>query len=668
MKKKKTVIIAGCLALIIAAAAGLYGYRAYQAGKLADQQNQLCLRLIEIGEYEQGRILAMQNNQTKENEVSQELVVLAAGFQSDYRGGISYADRFQEDKADEIMEEASGLYRDFLEKSELAAADAETDDSQSGYGESDEEKGSLFNSLTGLLFQVEEKMGKAVKEETMQAMLGVMSSDGQGSWESAEFLKEDNSLLSQKVQAVYALKSGNYEEAYENAEAAFERDDSFENRAMLANAAVMLESSPEQAINFIEIATPVTQRNTAGYYLELSSLYFQAQEKEKAKTLVTEAFQKSEKSSDMLGYALKDLVENYQDRYEQDRQTFSYQSDGDELSVLWNRIETLLNLNDRFNYYNIEENGTFYQFVLEVLDELYNSLIIRKVDASAFPSVSVTVNLATETEERLEKSDFALEDMDVAVDDFSLLSADELEDGGAGTSVMLVVDHSGSMDGQPLEDTKKAVASFVKSVQPDTRLGLVMFDNLAEVVVPITTNKNAVSQGVQGIQSAGGTSIWSGLKVGGDELASETGTRIIILLSDGADGSQDMIDEVLAELNKRDIYVYTIGFGGADTNYLSYIATSCKGKFLQALSSEMLGEIYSEIGQYMENEYTIVFTAATEPERYDRHLKIMLQNDASAKRDYYVGVSYQEILGEQNQKPSSDYFIETGGSFMEEQR
>ncbi len=67
-----------------------------------------------------------------------------------------------------------------------------------------------------------------------------------------------------------------------------------------------------------------------------------------------------------------------------------------------------------------------------------------------------------------------------------------------------------------------------------------------------------------------------GFQMAGDELMTETGRKIIILLSDGEDGDTSKIDGVLRQLHQSNIYVYTIGFGGADTEYLSYIANSCK--------------------------------------------------------------------------------------------
>ncbi|MCD7842994.1 MAG: hypothetical protein LUG56_11050, partial [Lachnospiraceae bacterium] len=111
--------------------------------------------------------------------------------------------------------------------------------------------------------------------------------------------------------------------------------------------------------------------------------------------------------------------------------------------------------------------------------------------------------------------------------------------------------------------------------------------------------------------------------------------------------------------------VYTIGFGGADTEYLSYIASQCGGKFIEASSSELLAEIYASIGQYIQNDYIFEFTAVTDTENFSRILRVEADiSDAYAEREYTVGVALEDILSEDEQTPLADYFKQIGGSFM----
>lgn len=662
MKKNRVYLKAAAVVLIIGigilTATCLIRVRSIE--KLKEQQNYMASRLIEMGAYEQGRILAIQNNQMKENEIAQELIVLAAGFQADYASGIRNAEEFLKEKSDEILQESMQLYQKCL--SEIK--ELPSDDELAYQEEKQKVNDRIFEGLMALLFRIENKIHTKVDNETLQIMLEIMASSDMVNYEALELLQKDDSLLSVKVQVSSNLQSGNYINAFENAKTLYEKDPSFENKALLANITAVngknlelgddknAEESTyaERAINFIETVTPLREQNVAAYNLERAYLYFYANKEEKAKDILRTMLTKSIDHDETIAVLLRDFLYQY-------KVINGSALEQHDLAASWKRIQQTL--------YLIEKDTSFYEFVLSVMDELYNGLIIRNIDASLYPEIRVTVNVAIETEKKLRKEDFLLKDMEAKINDFTVTSTEELEDMDA-PSVVLVVDRSGSMEGEPLEDTKKAVVSFVRNMRSDIRVGLVTFDDAAQLVSSVTDNSSAALQGVRAIESGGGTSIWAGLQMAGDELISETGRKIIILLSDGADGDPDRIDEVLRQLHQNNIYVYTIGFGGADTEYLSYIANSCEGKFIQAQSSDMLGAIYAEIGSYMVNEYLITFEAVTELNNFTRMCSVLLeQNNLLAEKKYHVGVDYNEIKTEETKKPAADYFREIGGSRKE---
>lgn len=662
MKKNRVYLKAAAVVLIIGigilTATRLIRVRSIE--KLKEQQNYMASRLIEMGAYEQGRILAIQNNQMKENEIAQELIVLAAGFQADYASGIRNAEEFLKEKSDEILQESMQLYQKCL--SEIK--ELPSDDELAYQEEKQKVNDRIFEGLMALLFRIENKIHTKVDNETLQIMLEIMASSDMVNYKALELLQKDDSLLSVKVQVSSNLQSGNYINAFENAKTLYEKDPSFENKALLANITAVngknlelgddknAEESTyaERAINFIETVIPLREQNVAAYNLERAYLYFYANKEEKAKDILRTMLTKSIDHDETIAVLLRDFLYQY-------KVINGSALEQHDLAASWKRIQQTL--------YLIEKDTSFYEFVLSVMDELYNGLIIRNIDASLYPEIRVTVNVAIETEKKLRKEDFLLKDMEAKINDFTVTSTEELEDMDA-PSVVLVVDRSGSMEGEPLEDTKKAVVSFVRNMRSDIRVGLVTFDDAAQLVSSVTDNSSTALQGVRAIESGGGTSIWAGLQMAGDELISETGRKIIILLSDGADGDTDRIDEVLRQLHQNNIYVYTIGFGGADTEYLSYIANSCEGKFIQAQSSDMLGAIYAEIGSYMVNEYLITFEAVTELNNFTRMCSVLLeQNNLLAEKKYHVGVDYNEIKTEETKKPAADYFREIGGSRKE---
>lgn len=229
---------------------------------------------------------------------------------------------------------------------------------------------------------------------------------------------------------------------------------------------------------------------------------------------------------------------------------------------------------------------------------------------------------------------------------------------------MLVIDRSGSMNGTPLDDTKAAVTSFIKSMDNNTKLGLAAFESRADLLSELGEPRMNILLALDSVSATGGTSIRSGLEVAGEELASvRDGRKIIILLSDGADGDATGIDATLEWLNTQGIIVYTIGFGGADSAYLSKIAESCGGKYLSADSSKVLSEIYSDIGRSMTNDYILEFEAVTDVDNYSRELKVYSKKIGSeVTSEYHVGVKYDDIIAEDGQPPLFDAFRQIGGS------
>lgn len=726
MKKKKTAIYIGCvLAVILAAAgicAGILAWRTHKVNVMVGQQNYLASKLLEMGKYEEGRIMAAQCQQMKENEFSQELLVMAAGFQTDYEVGLLYIDKYLEEGEDPVLISAREIYQDAVHTLSLVSKE-----DRNQYNEAYQSmKEKVNEKLTVLLLQLQERLSVKKNGENILAMLDVMSGSGV-TQEALALLEEDGSLLARKVQVAYAIDKGQYEEAYEKAESLLGDNGCFENRALVANLAAQrapaavrdsradklmeeqaalrekknglqsqyaqesdttvqrdlneemeevqrridalqqeIDAIPaKKAINFIETTTPIRERDTVAFKIELSRLYYQAAQRERARQLLLEVILQEENAEevpeDVAGFLFSDFLKGYLDNNSSSEDLSYGETEVKDLALLWNRMGKLLGFIGTGN----QGEASFYDFVLNTLNQMYNGLIIRRIDATAFPRVRVTVNVSMELEEALQKDDFTVVEQGAPMSEFELLDTATLEETGE-LSVALVVDRSGSMSGSRMEDTKKAVTNFVKTIDESIEVGLLTFDDRAYVATPIGSSRNQVLQGISSIQIGGGTSIYSGLQLAGQELEGKQGRKVVILLSDGEDGSTGMIDGVLDELKRKGISVYTIGVGGADTEYLSYIARKCGGKFVQADSSEVLGEIYSAIGEYMVNDYVIEFTVVTDPDNFSRSIRITVDiDDAFAEKEYHVGVPFDAIEEEMNQKPMADYFRQVGGSWME---
>lgn len=131
--------------------------------------------------------------------------------------------------------------------------------------------------------------------------------------------------------------------------------------------------------------------------------------------------------------------------------------------------------------------------------------------------------------------------------------------------VVLVLDSSGSMEGTPLNETKKAATKFVDTVfEQSANVGVVKYDSEAEIVSPFSTDSTSLKNSISNIRTGGSTDIEDGLATAEAMLSrSSAKKKIIVLMSDGVPNDGKVGEELIAyadELKQKDIYIYTLGF------------------------------------------------------------------------------------------------------------
>ncbi len=199
---------------------------------------------------------------------------------------------------------------------------------------------------------------------------------------------------------------------------------------------------------------------------------------------------------------------------------------------------------------------------------------------------------------------------------------------GEGVDIAIVLDISGSMaalDFEPnrLGAAKQVIRDFVRQRQYD-RIGLVIFATEAFSQVPPTLDYNVLETVLDQTQVSwdigldSGTAIGLGLANGANMLReSEADSRVIVLLTDGANNSGQIDPLTAAEIAKAlDIRVYTIGAarpGPAalpfpdgrieyrdseiDEETLRQIADITGGLYFRAEDTQGLQEIYDTINE-----------------------------------------------------------------------
>lgn len=131
----------------------------------------------------------------------------------------------------------------------------------------------------------------------------------------------------------------------------------------------------------------------------------------------------------------------------------------------------------------------------------------------------------------------------------------------------LVLDHSGSMQGDKIVHMKSATRRVVERLTPQDTVSLVIFDDTVEVVVPATpaADKDALLARIDAIEECGGTAMSLGLQAGQQELqkhANDTSLSHMLLLTDGQTwGDEDTCRSLAEAMGQQGVRITALGLG-----------------------------------------------------------------------------------------------------------
>ncbi|MDF5717877.1 MAG: VWA domain-containing protein [Rhizonema sp. NSF051] len=134
-------------------------------------------------------------------------------------------------------------------------------------------------------------------------------------------------------------------------------------------------------------------------------------------------------------------------------------------------------------------------------------------------------------------------------------------------NLCLILDRSGSMNGQPLETVKRAANNIVDRLNPEDRLSVVVFDHHAKVLISnqVLDKPERIKQQINRINADGGTSIDEGLRLGIEELAKGKKETIsqAFLLTDGENehGDNNRCLKFAQLATNYNLTLNTLGFG-----------------------------------------------------------------------------------------------------------
>lgn len=176
-------------------------------------------------------------------------------------------------------------------------------------------------------------------------------------------------------------------------------------------------------------------------------------------------------------------------------------------------------------------------------------------------------------------------------------------------NLAVVLDRSGSMRGEKLEQAKQAAMMLVEQLDENDIFSLVVYDSDVDVLVPaarIGSKRESLRRVIERIRPGGSTALYAGVKTGGDQLVeflSRQRINRVLLLSDGLANVGPKSNREIASLGQRlagqDISVTTIGLGDSyNEDLMTSLAEASDANYYYVDDVEMLADVFrQELGE-----------------------------------------------------------------------
>jgi tight adherence protein B len=195
-----------------------------------------------------------------------------------------------------------------------------------------------------------------------------------------------------------------------------------------------------------------------------------------------------------------------------------------------------------------------------------------------------------------------------------VLSVETLSQTGRRFDVILALDTSNSVRGEPLAAAVAAARDFVARLAPGIPLGLVTFADHPRVLQGISADHASSLEALTGInQTQLGTALFDSV-VSASELFAGDAQHNIVLLTDGADvDSRADLNAAIQAARAKKVAIYTIGFGGkTNSSVLQALATRTGGTYTPTVQNQ-LSAVYQALVSQLSHQYVVTYRSVSAP-------------------------------------------------------
>jgi len=171
-------------------------------------------------------------------------------------------------------------------------------------------------------------------------------------------------------------------------------------------------------------------------------------------------------------------------------------------------------------------------------------------------------------------------------------------------NLVMILDVSGSMDGNKIKNMRQAAIQFVEQMGDDDFITIVPFSNQPLVLIhheQVGPARENVIRTIESMEAGGDTALYDAIGLGANSIANTTSSQTsnaMVVLTDGLDNNsfQYTFDRYLIEIaTANDTTVFTIAYGDdADQEVLAELASRANGNFYLGTEAN-IAAIYEEM-------------------------------------------------------------------------
>ena len=185
-------------------------------------------------------------------------------------------------------------------------------------------------------------------------------------------------------------------------------------------------------------------------------------------------------------------------------------------------------------------------------------------------------------------------------------------------SLLLLVDVSGSMQGEPINQARRSLLDFVDNTDSSDSIALLAFDTKVTLLQDYTTSHASLAEAINKLTPLGNTALYSAVIEATEKATTAPEARkLIILLSDGtATVGLDQRAASIAAAREAGIGIISIGLGaGIDRQYLTELTEASNGRFLDAPTPAALRQAYTDLAVAIRSQYTVTIDVPASVDR-----------------------------------------------------